>query len=71
MQLREDDANLASGQVVATTADAAVAATTLTIMPLQYGMLRGTNLLFQMAGMDTHAVYASASMTAEERNRIK
>ena len=25
----------------------------------------------KMAGMDTHAVYASASMTAEERNRIK
>ena len=25
----------------------------------------------KMAGMDTHAVYASASMTAEERDRIK
>lgn len=53
VQLREDDRNQASGQTVATTVAAVLGATSLTITALQYGMLKGTVLQFQNAGMDT------------------
>ena len=51
VQLREDDRNQASGQQVATTAAAAVGATSLTVAALQYALLRGTVLVFDQAGM--------------------
>lgn len=52
-QLRLDDQNQASGQQVATTADAAVGATSLTIGSLQYALLRGTRLVFSNAQMSS------------------
>ncbi len=52
-QLRLDDQNKASGQQVATIAAAAIGDGTLSIAALQYPLLRGTNLVFSDAGMDT------------------
>lgn len=52
-QLRLDDQNLTSGQTVSVSADAVVGATSLTIAALQYGLLRGTRLVFSNAGMDS------------------
>jgi hypothetical protein len=52
-QLRLDDQNQASGQQVATTADAIIGASTISVSALQYPLLRGTNLVFSDASMDT------------------
>ncbi len=52
-QLRLDDQNLASGQQVASTAAAAIGDLSVTIAALQYPMLKGTNLVFSDAGMET------------------
>lgn len=50
-QLRLDDQNQASGQNVAATADAIVGATSISVAALQYGLLRGTRLVFSDAQM--------------------
>jgi len=52
-QLRLDDQNNASGQRVQTIANAAINDTNISIQALQYPLLRGTNLVFSDAGMDT------------------
>lgn len=52
-QLRLDDQNLASGQDVATTTIANIGDVSIAIAALQYPMLKGTNLVFSDAGMDT------------------
>jgi len=64
-QLRLDDMNVASGQTVRTTADAAVAATTVSVAALEYAMLRGTVLVFQQAQMDApvQAILTAAAGT--------
>ncbi len=62
-QLRLDDHNQATGQIVQTTADAALGATTLAITALQKPILRGTVLLFDGAGMET-VVEATLTATA-------
>ena len=52
-QLRLDDQNQASGQSVQTTSAASAGATSIAVSALQYGLLKGTNLVFSDAGMDT------------------
>ena len=52
VQLRSDDRNLATGQVVSLTAAAVSGATGLNIASLEYALLRGTVLVFEAAGME-------------------
>lgn len=66
VQLREDDATLASGQVISLTSGGTVGSTTLVVPALQYPLLNGTVLTFNQAGMDepvdvTLAAVANAS----------
>ena len=61
VDLREDDHNLASGQVVTTTADAAVEATTITVSALLTHLLKGSQLTFDGASM---AEPVTATLTA-------
>jgi hypothetical protein len=51
VQLRLDDADLATGQVVQVTADAAALATSLTVASLQAPLVKGTVLDFDGGGM--------------------
>src|SRR3954465_1854745 len=52
VDLREDDHNLATGQIIQTTADAVVGATTISVTALPVPLLRGAQLTFDAAGMD-------------------
>lgn len=61
VDLRQDDENLATGQIITTTADAAVGATTVSIASLTVPLLRGTQLTFTDAGM---SVPVTASLAA-------
>src|SRR5437667_12280553 len=51
VDLREDDHNLASGQIVVVNADAAAGAITLTVAPLPVALLKGAQLTFDAAAM--------------------
>ena len=53
VDLREDDSNLASGQIVTTTATVAIGATTIAVSALISALLSGTELTFLQAGMET------------------
>lgn len=53
VDLREDDHNLATGQVITTTADAVVGATVITTAALPVALLKGAVLVFDGAGMET------------------
>ena len=67
VDLREDDHNLASGQVIATTADAAVGATSISVAALPVALLRGAEITFDAAGMDvpvTAKLSAAAAVSA-------
>lgn len=61
VDLREDDHNLASGQVIETSAAAAVGATSITIVASPVALLRGAELVFDAAGMPAPV---KASLTA-------
>lgn len=63
VDLSEDDHNLASGQVISVTADAAVGATTLTVAATIVALLKGTQLTFEGPGM-TAPVTATLSAAA-------
>ncbi len=52
VDLRLDDHNLATGQLITTTAAAAVGATSITVAELPVSLLRGAELVFDGAGMD-------------------
>ena len=51
VDLREDDHNLASGQIIQTAADAAVGATSITVDPIPVALLKGAELTFDGAAM--------------------
>ena len=51
VDLREDDHNLASGQIIQTSGVAAVGATTLSVVATPVALLRGAELVFDAAGM--------------------
>lgn len=61
VDLREDDHSLASGQTIATTADAAVGATSIAVAALPVPLLRGAQLTFDGANMP---VPITATLTA-------
>ena len=61
VDLREDDNNLASGQIITTSADAAVGATSISVAALPVALLKGAQLTFDGAGMD---VPVTAALTA-------
>ena len=61
VDLREDDHNLASGQIIETSAAAAVDATSISVLALPVALLRGAELVFDAAGMATPVV---AKLTA-------
>lgn len=52
VDLREDDSNLATGQIITTSADAAVGATSISVSALPVALLKGAELTFLQAGMD-------------------
>ncbi len=51
VDLREDDHNLASGQIVQTAADTPIGSTTMTVNSIPVGLLAGAQLTFDGAGM--------------------
>jgi len=51
VDLRLDDHNLASGQIIATTADTPVGATSMTVSAIPVALLAGAQLVFDSAGM--------------------
>lgn len=61
VDLREDDRNLASGQIITTSAAAAVDDTSISVTALPVALLRGAELVFADAGM---AVPVTAKLTA-------
>lgn len=61
VDLRQDDSNLATGQIITTTADAAVDATSISVSALPVALLRGAELTFTQAGM---AVPVTAKLSA-------
>lgn len=61
VDLRQDDHNLATGQIITTTADAAVDATSISVSALPVALLRGAELVFDASGMSAPV---KASLTA-------
>lgn len=61
VDLREDDHNLATGQIITVSADAAIGATSLSVASIPVSLLRGAELVFDAAGM---AAPVKASLTA-------
>ena len=61
VDLRQDDNSLASGQIIETTADAAVGATSISVVALPVALLRGAELTFDLAGMSVPVI---AKLTA-------
>lgn len=53
VDLREDDHNLATGQIITATGTAAIGATSLSVSALLAPLLRGAELTFDGAAMDT------------------
>lgn len=51
VDLREDDHNLASGQIIQTTSDTPVGSTTMAVTALPVALLNGAQLVFDSAGM--------------------
>lgn len=65
VDLRQDDHNLATGQIITTTADAIVGATTLAVAALPVALLKGAQLIFDGAGMtDPVTVTLSAAASS-------
>lgn len=61
VDLREDDHNLATGQVITTSAVATVGATSISVLALPVALLAGAMLTFDGAGMD---IPVAASLTS-------
>lgn len=51
VDLREDDHNLASGQIIQTTSDTPIGSTTMAVSSLPVALLNGAQLTFDSAGM--------------------
>lgn len=51
VDLREDDHNLATGQIIQTTSDTPAGSTTVAVVPLPVALLTGAQLTFDGAGM--------------------
>lgn len=71
VDLRLDDRNLASGQIIEVTADAALAATSLTVTALPVALLSGSQLVFDLAGMSVPVTaYLSAAAVQGATNLV-
>lgn len=67
VDLREDDHNLASGQIISTTSDSPIGSTTVAVAALPVALLAGAQLTFDSAGMSvpiTVQLTAAASVGA-------
>ncbi len=53
VDLRQDDHNLATGQIITASADALVGATSISVTALPVALLRGAELIFDAGGMST------------------
>ncbi len=51
VDLREDDHNLASGQIIQTTSDTPVGSSAMSVSPIPVALLKGAQLTFDSAGM--------------------
>ena len=51
VDLRQDDHNLASGQIIQTSADTPIGSTSISVLPLPVPLLSGATLTFDGAGM--------------------
>ncbi len=60
-QLRLDDDNLANGQTILVAVDAAIGDTTLQVAPLQFPLLKGSQLSFEGGGMEALLTVALAA----------
>ncbi len=61
VDLREDDHNFSTGQIIYTAADTPVGSSTMTVQPIPVALLKGAQLTFDAAGM---AVPYVVSLTA-------
>ncbi len=67
VDLREDDHNLASGQIIQTTSDTPVGSSTMAVSAIPVALLRGAQLVFDGAGMSapyTVSLTAAANVGA-------
>lgn len=67
VDLREDDHNLASGQIIQTTSDTPILSTTMAVSPIPVALLNGAQLTFEGGGMSvpiTVQLSASANVGA-------
>jgi len=65
VDLREDDHSLASGQIITTTADAVVGATSISVYALSVPLLRGAQLTFDDANMSVPVTVSLTAIGAE------
>lgn len=70
VDLREDDSNLASGQVIETTAVAAVDATSISVKALPVPLLKGAELTFLQAGMSVPVTAKLSAVAAVNATSI-
>lgn len=64
VDLRLDDSNLATGQIITTSADAAVGATNISVTALPVALLKGAELTFLQAGMETPVIVQLTAVAA-------
>ncbi len=64
VDLREDDHNLASGQIISTTSDTPVGAVTMAVVALPVALLLGAQLTFDAAGMPVPVIVSLAAAAA-------
>lgn len=70
VDLREDDHNLATGQIISTTADAAAGATTISVAALPVALLKGAEIVFDAAGMSVPVKAALSAAAASGATSI-
>ena len=70
VDLREDDSNLATGQIIETTAAAAVDDTSISVMALPVPLLKGAELTFLQGGMSVPAIAKLSAVAAVNATSI-
>ena len=70
VDLRQDDNNLASGQIIEVSADAAVGATSLSVVALPVALLKGARLTFDLAGMSVPVTVQLSAAAAASATSI-
>lgn len=70
VDLRQDDYNLATGQIITTTVDAAVGATSISVDALPVPLLKGAELTFDGASMTVPVVAKLSAVAAQGATSI-